>query len=236
MRKIFNWLTAGVIFLFLFLQAWQFFVSLPAWKLNDVNIKGNIYWSRDFILEHVEIPFGESIFKIDLKDLEAQFLELPQFQEVKLSRKVPDELSIEILERSPGYKVRLDGKIYIIGIDGVLMDNYTNEIIENARLITLRGFNSLPEIEKYLQTFIPAFNVLKAVFPKEQLVAETMGVYDMQCLVADNLLIKWGNDEQLMEKEKVLKNIRPIIEDKWSKVMYIDVRSPRNLAIRYKTR
>ena len=232
-KKILRWIIALSLVFFLLLQAWQFFVAIPLWKLSSAEIHGNLFWPEDAFLAQIEIPEGQSIFAIDLKALQKEIERLPQVKKAKLYRKLPSTILINIKERSPWAISKIGSDNIIIGSDGKILNLTGVQILATEKLITIKGLSSINELEPFAKKFAGSLISLQTLFPDQHLNIKVQDLFEIQCRVNGHLLILWGTEENAEQKIKILEAILPVIKGKWRNIAYIDVRSPKNLAVRY---
>ncbi|MBU0579783.1 MAG: cell division protein FtsQ/DivIB, partial [Candidatus Margulisbacteria bacterium] len=117
-----------------------------------------------------------------------------------------------------------DGKI--LNITGV-------QVLETDKLIQIKGLTSIKDLEPFAKKFKKSLTEIRMLFPEKSLEVQSLGLFEIQCKINNQLLIVWGTEENVEEKIKILQAIKPVIKEQWAKVAYLDVRSPKNLAIRY---
>jgi len=234
LKKLIRWLIVLAVVFFLLLQSWQLFVSIPLWKISSVEVSGNLYWPESAILSQFKLPMGESIFAVNLKELAQQAQEMPQIVSLKPRRKLPSTIILEIEERLPWAKTMINNEEIVLGEDGKILNLTGVEVLETGKLLHLTGLRSIKDLEPFAQKFYPTLSELKKLFPENSLEIQALGPFDIQCIIDGKLLLVWGSEEMLDEKTKILKAVLPVIQDKWQNVAYIDLRSPKNLAIRYR--
>jgi len=97
-------LVLGVVFgvaygVHLAVQKW--FWTNPEFALRqiDVEIAGEI--PREQILQSSQLEAGQNLFTLDLGALERRILAIPQVENVKIHRMLPDTIRLEVIERRP---------------------------------------------------------------------------------------------------------------------------------------
>jgi cell division septal protein FtsQ len=79
----------------------RFFFENPAYRLSEIDVKTDGTLQRDQILEMTGLHEGENIFRISLARVHDALQQLPQVDEVQVTRKLPAEIDIRITERKP---------------------------------------------------------------------------------------------------------------------------------------
>ena len=72
------------------------------------------------------------------------------------------------------------------------------------------------------------------MFKPEKLQVNLINTNNIEILADDLLLIKLGDEKFLEEKHQMLQVLLSYIQHKWEQVAYVDVKSMKNPAIKYK--
>ncbi len=223
---------ACIVF-FLLLQAWQAFVNIPWWRLTDIHVEGTLYWPENVFMQQLSIPEGKSIFIINTHELKKQLEKLPQVKQAKVYRALPSTIVCDIVERRPWARTLLNGTLVVLDEDGSVLNLTGVQLIGVEKLIEFKGINSLSVLEPFAKKFKQSVEKLQNCFPEQQLTVEVIGPYEINVRVNKQLLIIWGMEDRVEDKARVLKAVLPVIKGQWRRVGYIDVRSPKNVAIKY---
>lgn len=71
-------------------------------KITDIKVTGSSFYSEEEIVQHCTIEIGENLFLIDEKEcIESLTESLPYVYDVKITRKLPATLIIEITDATP---------------------------------------------------------------------------------------------------------------------------------------
>ncbi len=106
---IFRWLTnvflvvAVGVGAFFGLQAAldKFFFKNPEYTLRRISFELDEILTRDEALAVTGLREGVNIFSVDFAKVEAALREIPQVQDVRLARKLPDQIDVSITARRP---------------------------------------------------------------------------------------------------------------------------------------
>lgn len=90
----------------------------PYFYVSSVQVDGNKKLSNNEILKLSGIKEGDNIFSIDLNKVRDQILKNPWIKNVSIERRLPDTISIHIVERVPFGLVRINERIYMVDSDG----------------------------------------------------------------------------------------------------------------------
>ncbi len=111
---------------------------LQSWtdcKLKTVRCSGLQYLTTDSLELAVQFPYGESMFEIDFASIQNRLLELPWTSKVKLQRKLPDCVEVNITERIPVATIRSE-RIYALTENGVVLPVPTEQWVWDLPMIT----------------------------------------------------------------------------------------------------
>lgn len=101
-RKI---ITVVVIALFVtfVITALIYMFTNPRFNMSKLKIKGNSIYTIDQIQEKIKVKKGSNIFVITESKILDNLKELPYIGDVKIDRKLPSTITINIIERKPAY-------------------------------------------------------------------------------------------------------------------------------------
>lgn len=95
--------------------------SAKTFKIHQVKIKGNEYFSEKELLEMASIKANESIWDITLEDATARIHQNPFINSVHISREFPDILTIEIEEKKPVALLNFENQLYCLDPKGMVL-------------------------------------------------------------------------------------------------------------------
>ena len=87
-------------------------------KITDINVTGSNVYSAEEIVQRSTLEIGENLFLIDTKECITELTEsLPYVYEVKITRKLPSTINIEITDATPFLAIKNKDKTYILTDD-----------------------------------------------------------------------------------------------------------------------
>ena len=110
---------AGVMGYLLF-AGYNFLISTPRFKIEDVTFRGNHVLNNSQILELIGPIVGKNLIAIDLVRLNKRLSEHPWVQTVSIQRIFPQGLEFELTERVPYARVKKD-QIYLMDNSGIIL-------------------------------------------------------------------------------------------------------------------
>lgn len=111
-----------------------FSLNSEIFNINKIKVQGNINLTRERLLHTSSINIGENIFRISIKDAEENILKLPYVKSVKISRKLPRGIHIEVIEREHKLLVKDISMYYILDEEGYVL-NEIDSNIENLPVV-----------------------------------------------------------------------------------------------------
>lgn len=99
-----------------------FALTSPIFNIKNINVLNNNQLSSDTIISLSELKQEENIFKFYSKKVKDKIKENPYIENVKIHRKLPSTIEIEIEEREPKYSVDFMGKYAYINTQGYLLE------------------------------------------------------------------------------------------------------------------
>lgn len=99
-----------------------FAITSPLFNIKEINVINNTHISNETIISLSELKKDENIFKFDKNATEKKIKENAYIEEVKIERKIPNTVEINIEERIPKYSVNFMGKYVYINSQGYLLE------------------------------------------------------------------------------------------------------------------
>src|SRR5260370_24869507 len=79
----------------------RFFIDNPDYKVSAIEGQTDRTLQREQILSVSDLRESENVFRVNLGRVHARLQELPQVDEVEITRKLPSEIEIRIVEPKP---------------------------------------------------------------------------------------------------------------------------------------
>lgn len=108
-------LTAGLIWGGVELRAWA--LASPRFHLREAHFTGLARASRAELVKLSGLAVGQNLFALDVAALERAMLQHPWVRSVEVTRRFPDNLSVEVVEHTPEALVVL-GDLYVLDGEG----------------------------------------------------------------------------------------------------------------------
>jgi cell division septal protein FtsQ len=116
----------------------RLFFENPDYQLNQIEVQTDGTLQRDQILKAAGLREGENIFSVNLGQVRDRLQQLPQVDEVQVTRKLPGAIDLRIIERKP---------IAWITSDKQISDPFASEVafLLDARGVLMKEKKLLPE-------------------------------------------------------------------------------------------
>jgi len=106
--------------------------------------------TNEEIIFATPINIGENIFRVSLKNAQANLVKLPYVKEVKIKRKYPKDIIVNISERKETAQIKKDFSIIVIDYEGYILDirDYEDEKLPMFYGISIDGINITDNLNK----------------------------------------------------------------------------------------
>lgn len=125
-------------------------------SIESIVVKGNYKISKELITNTSGIIIGENIFRVKTSDGEKEIKTLPYIKDVKIERKLPRTININVLERVEIVQMKALSSYMLIDNEGYILEFVDSK---NENLPTLVGFD--------INNVIPGDNIYKFESGKE---------------------------------------------------------------------
>lgn len=111
------------IFLFITIASLIFVIMFKSdfFRINNIQVIGNIELNEEDIIKHSQISIGENIFRLSKKDVEKNLKKLSYIKDVEIKRNLPANILINISEREEKALIKSISTYQIIDIEGYIL-------------------------------------------------------------------------------------------------------------------
>lgn len=221
-----------------------FVLSLPLWKTSNVQVVGNSLLTEAKVISIANIPIGENIFLIDLDEVRKNFAGMIQIKDVRIKRKLPGTIVIDVKERTPFAVAVIGGGTSLIDDEGYIIakQNLTTSaagkdiakypVIRGIDKKTLENGNRLNSADRaFIRSALNSFSNASDFGTVQMDISKRD---DIVIYIEDILKVKIGDTSGVERKMSVVKALLGSIKDKWTKAVYIDVKVPDSPVIKFK--
>lgn len=100
----------------------------PLFNIKEIEINGNEIITKNEIISLSKIQIEENTFKLNKSKIKKQIKENAYIQDVKITRKLPSTILIEVEEREPAYLLEYAGSYVVIDKQGYMLEIKTEKI------------------------------------------------------------------------------------------------------------
>lgn len=195
--------------------------------IKEIDVKGNKNLTNDNIIKASGTNISDNILKISKREVEENLVSHPYIKSARVIRKLPDKLTIEIMERKEVAVVPYIGSYLYIDKEGIILK--TSQKKDESGLPELIGLDiNKPKVKEKLST--KNYNIDKIVnfvqlVNKLPMVAKT-GVIDFSnaeaiSMTNDGIKVDFGPLNNVKYKLEFLNSILEDIKEKEIKCKYI---------------
>lgn len=195
--------------------------------LRQIDFSGRCSISNEELLERTGLNQRINIFQINLKRLEKRFLLIPQIQSVTLSRRLPNRLSVHIVERIPFCLVARNEGLLAIGVDGTVIEKRGADRPADCPILT--GLRQKPLTGGVLKRFDdPLFHqgidILQAAGVGLRAELSEVDLVRYRLFTRDSIQVELGDTIRIQEKMDGLRAL--LTNSDRRKIIGIDLRVP----------
>jgi cell division protein FtsQ len=235
----------ALVFFFAVASLLTILLTLPVWRINQVEVFGATMVSERYIKERAAIPLGDNLFFLNLKKPTASLAQVWQFADCKIKKRLPATIRIEVVERVPFAVVVISNEAHVIDKEGFILKIEGNAaydfvaILNTSNLPVVSGL-SRTQLEGHKLNAEIAGAIGLSISRCAQFLAAPRLQLDLSdlsavCILIDDVLnVKIGSFENLKEKMDVLETILQDVRGRWNQIKYIDVRCPKNPVVNFK--
>ena len=99
-----------------------FTMTSPIFNIKEIQVKNNNIIASETIISLSELKIDENIFKFNKYNIKNKIKENAYIEDVKIHRKIPNIIQIEIIERKPKYSIDFMGKYAYINNQGYILE------------------------------------------------------------------------------------------------------------------
>jgi len=147
------------------LIAYNILIRIDYFNIKEITINGNSHLNETKIIDKAEINIGDSLFKVNRFSISNNIKTIGYIEDVKLKKKLPNILEINIQERIPYVEILTNDIYYVFDSRGILLEK-RNEPLGGITLISnfpIGEINEGQELELDYRNFLDIFNDEKTI-------------------------------------------------------------------------
>lgn len=128
-----------LIFVFMITVLITLCLKLPNFNIKNISIIGNENLNKEYIEKLSGVKKGQNIFMVKSSEVENLLKKNLYIENVKITKKLPNTIKLNIMERKADLYSAVNGEFYIIDTEGIVIDK--KKEIKNKNLVELKGIN-----------------------------------------------------------------------------------------------
>ncbi|MGY1752690.1 cell division protein FtsQ/DivIB [Blastococcus sp. SYSU D01042] len=180
--------------------AWALWVG-PLLAVRSVQVDGATTLPADLVREAAGIDDGTPLLRVDVDAARAAVAELPQVEQVTVTRGWPSRVVITLVEREPLAVVGEPGRRSLLDAGGVLFDTVTGAPPEGV--VPLEVADPGPE-DPATTAALAALAALPDGLREQVASAAASGAEDVVLTLDDGTLVRWGGADESADKAEIL--------------------------------
>jgi cell division protein FtsQ len=243
-RRIWGFFRIFFIILFLIGLVWGFnyLYNSSYFKISSIIIENNSHYSSELINKEANLAVGKNIFEVDKKNIEEELLKkFIWLKSVTLKKIFPDKVIIDVIERKPFEAILAGGNYFLIDSEGIVLEKLDEKSLKNYKdLILVRNaLKYSPEIgekiaKKNILSCGEIYQSLDMEVKKEikESMIENNFTEDIVFLTYSGKKIIFGDNDKIIEKNAILKQILKQLSEQNIYYSMIDLRNIENPIIK----
>lgn len=114
-------------------------IKSSLFNVDSIMVQNNLSIESEKIIELSNVVIGTNIFSIKINEVKENILSNNEISNVKVTKKLPNRIIIEIKERSNVFYINNNGAYYLIDSKGFVFEKKAN--IQDNNLIEITGLN-----------------------------------------------------------------------------------------------
>lgn len=181
-------------------------LKLSYFNISEILVENNRLVATQDIENLSEINLGSNIFLLSKTDIRDKILANPYISDVKVHRKLPSMVVLEIAERTPQYYIYNDKEYVILDVSGYVLE--ITSTITDKKLVQLSGLDPalaepgslISEDSRRLQQIEVFSDLIKRNISDTKITAIDLESGSEIKVYFNNIEVKTGNIEEMQEK------------------------------------
>lgn len=180
-------------------------------EIKKVQIVGNVPYSNLEMNEVLDKYLTQNLLLIKSAEIENDLrINFPYIDEIKITKNIPDEIMVEVTERTKFTVLESENKLWFIDKKGEVLELASFE--DQYNYVRIFGVDiymdelnipTMSDIDK--ENYVNVINTMNETEYFENVKEIRInGMYDVQVLYTDNFIVKLGTDNDLLYKISVM--------------------------------
>jgi cell division septal protein FtsQ len=208
-------------------------LGTPVLQVSRISVRGNDRLSVGEVLALVDGLRGRNILTVALDEWRARLLASPWVEDAALRRMLPGRIEIQIRERRPMGIGRINGALYLVDANGIVIDEYGPNYAE-FDLPIIDGLTSrLPQRTSAIDETRArlAARLIESLGARPDL-AQRVSQIDVTDAHDAVVLMKDDTEEDFAQRIQSYLDLAPALRERVAGIDYVDMRFDERLYVR----
>lgn len=211
MRKTFKYILILLVIVF----TAAFLLTSSLFNIKTINVIGNKRVSQQEIIRLSGLNYQQNIFRINTKSTMKNIFLSPYVKKIKISRRLPNVIDIDIIEREPMVLAPYVGSYLYIDEDGIVVE--INSSIKGLQLPLIKGlkYNTFKlgeelkvEDKQQLDSVVKLIKEIQNAGLNQEIVEiNAEDTLNLQLITVKEIIINLGDDRDIQKKIPLAKAI-----------------------------
>jgi len=203
------------------------YLASPVFKLRDIEINDLQYISQADIKNKLAPCIDENIWLLTRGTIAKKLLKNKYMKAVKIKKKYPDTLQINIVERTPVVKINNNGKYTVVTADGFILEEGAMNTSCKVPLIVGTAYSFSDTKLQFPDKIDEIVQALEKIDKNSRTNINKIIIKDnnkLDLMLSSNIEVFMGNLEEIERKFEVYSSIYRKISGENITIDYIDLR------------
>jgi len=203
-------------------------------NVNSVEVRGNEVLGEDYLRSLSGITGDTHLLKMDVKAVESALLSEPYVASVDVSRRYPNTVVLEIIERKPTGYILQNGNYHLVDQEGTILESVE---ARPSHLVEIKDLDLqllLPGMELSGRDFATVTSLLGSLPEALKEITTAVGLDSSSGLYLEGqgTLVIYGEASDLALKNTIALMALTGLVDRYEAVEYIDISFPEHPVIK----
>ncbi|MEV7788056.1 FtsQ-type POTRA domain-containing protein [Streptomyces sp. NPDC088106] len=211
-RRLHRMIALAVVLVFLGSGVFWLLYGSDLVRVERVSVSGTGVLTPDQVRGAAHVPLGEQLISVDTEAIEARLAKaLPRIDTVDVVRSWPDEIMLNVTERSPVLVVRKEGKFVEVDDEGVRFATVSKAPrgVPELKWETSRSGSAAASLrrigdDRLVRAAVRVAGVLPEAVARATRSVKVRSYDDISLELADGRTVDWGSEEKGAEKGRTL--------------------------------
>ncbi|MEO8480700.1 MAG: FtsQ-type POTRA domain-containing protein [Acidobacteriota bacterium] len=208
-------------------------------RIRKITVTGNVYLSGREVETLVDGIRTQNLLQADLADYRRRVLDSPWVADARLSRVLPATVTIHVTERMPMAIARLGEQLYLVDVNGVVIDEYGPRynqfdlpVVDGLIVSPKSGGSSVPADRVQLAASLITALSSRTDLRKQISQVDVTNPRDAAVMFGDDTAWLHLGDARFVERLQNYIDLRSTLRERFSEIDYVDLRFDERVYLR----